>query len=169
MTMIVDDSIDVWAEDLPHLCVTRRFVGDKLDDGLMLLSGQLEHAHRAFYQDAPAVGYSYEATMARAPPSLPSILSDARGQLLTGCKIALTGVVTDQREDSAEFQPLCVLIRLYGGEYTLKVEEATHLVARRKEGWQRSPKINKALNRLQVRVAERAAPLLNGSRPGAEN
>ncbi len=153
MTLIVDDSIDVWAEDLPNLCLTRRFVGDKLDDGLQLLSWQLGLAHRAFYQDAPPEGYSYEASMARAPPSVHKVLGETRGQLLAGCTIALTGVVTDQREEHAEFQPLCVLIRLYGGEYTLNVDAATHLVARRKEGWQRSPKINRALNRLQVRAS----------------
>eukprot|EP00900_Chrysochromulina_parva_P008121 jgi/Chrpa1/1730/Chrysochromulina_OHIO_Genome00002146-RA len=149
MTLVVDDSIDVWAEDLPNLCLTRRFVGDKLDDGLQLLSWQLKLAHRAFYQDVPPEGYSYEATMARAPPSLPNVLRETRGTLLSGCTIALTGVVSDQREEHAEVQPLCVLIRLYGGEYTLNVDAATHLVARRKDGWQRSPKISRALNRIQ--------------------
>lgn len=153
MTLVVDDSIDVWAEDLPNLCLTRRFVGDKLDDGLQLLSWQLKLAHRAFYQDVPPEGYSYEATMARAPPSLPNVLRETRGTLLSGCTIALTGVVSDQREEHAEVQPLCVLIRLYGGEYTLNVDAATHLVARRKDGWQRSPKISRALNRIQVRAA----------------
>lgn len=152
MTLVVDDSIDVWAEDLPNLCLTRRFVGDKLDDGLQLLSWQLKLAHRAFYQDVPPEGYSYEATMARAPPSLPNVLRETRGTLLSGCTIALTGVVSDQREEHAEVQPLCVLIRLYGGEYTLNVDAATHLVARRKDGWQRSPKISRALNRMQVRA-----------------
>lgn len=157
MTLVVDDSIDVWAEDLPNLCLTRRFVGDQLDDGLQQLSWQLGLAHRTFYSEPPSEGFSYESSMAHAPPSVPGVLSDTRGQLLAGCTIALTGVVTDQREDHAEFQPLCVLIRLYGGEYTLNVDAATHLVARRKDGWQRSPKINRALNRLQVCNADRTS------------
>ena len=43
MTLIVDDSIDVWGDDLPNLCLTRRFVGDKLDDGLQLCGHGKSH------------------------------------------------------------------------------------------------------------------------------
>ena len=161
MSLIVDDSIDVWVEDLPNLCLTRRFVGDMHDDGLMLLSGQLDLAHRAFFADAPAEGYSYDAAASgspRAAPSMHGVLAGQRGKLLAGCRIALTGVVSEQRDES-DIQPLCVLIRLYGGEHTLSVDAATHLVARRKEGWEKSPKISRALNRIQVRPPGVAVPL----------
>ena len=60
MTLIVDDSIDVWGDDLPNLCLTRRFVGDKLDDGLQLLSWQITQAHQAFFEGAPINGFSYD-------------------------------------------------------------------------------------------------------------
>jgi len=153
MTLVVDDSIDVWADDLSNLCLTRRFVGDKLDDGLQMLSGQLSSLHRAYFASAPSEGWSFEAAASgtpRAAPSVQSVLYEQRGKLLAGCTIALTGVVTDQREDSLEQQPLCILIKQYGGELTLSVDAATHLVARRKEGWQKSPKINRALQRQQA-------------------
>ena len=154
MTLIVDDSIDVWGDDLPNLCLTRRFVGDKLDDGLQLLSWQITQAHQAFFEGAPSNGFSYDepATggIPRAPPSVHAVLAEQRGHLLAGCVIALTGVVADLSEESVERQPLCTLIRLYGGEVTLSIDAATHLCARRKDGWQRSPKIRRALERIQV-------------------
>ena len=171
MALIVDDTVDVWPYDLSNLCITRRFVGDQLDDGLQLLSWQLSEAHRAFYAAAPAEGYSLVADAAvaaadpdaapspRAPPSIYSVLADARGQLLRGCVIALTGVVNGLgHEDGLEALPLGVLIRLYGGETTTSLDAATHLVARRKDGWQNSPKIKRALARLQARPAS-LAPL----------
>jgi len=153
MALVVDDSIDVWAEDLSNLCLTRRFIGDKLDDGLQLLSGQLSSLHRAFFADAPVEGWSFDVAAAgspRAAPSVQAVLREQRGGLLAGCTIALTGVVTDQREESLEQQPLCALIRHYGGELTLSVDAATHLVARRKDGWQKSAKIIRALQRQQA-------------------
>ena len=160
MCLIVDDTVDVWANDLANLCITRRFVGDQLDDGLQLLSWQLETAHRAFYADSPSEGYSFRAANApRAPPSVFSVLADARGQLLAGCTIALTGVVNGLgHEDGLEQVPLAVLIRLYGGTLTTSLDTATHLVARRKDGWQNSPKIRKALARLQARDTPPAPP-----------
>ena len=158
MSLIVDDTVDVWANDLANLCITRRFVGDQLDDGLQLLSWQLEAAHRAFFADSPAEGYSYSPALA-APPSVFSVLADARGQLLAGCSIALTGVVNGLgHEDGLEQVPLAVLIKLYGGALTTSLEHATHLVARRKDGWQNSPKIRKALARVQARDPCCAAP-----------
>lgn len=155
MTLIVDDTVDVWANDLANLCVTRRFVGDQLDDGLMLLSYQLSTAHRNFYKDAPEEGYSFNApkNSPRYPPSAFTTLADARGQLLVGCTICLTGVVNNlSAEDSLDDVPLAILIKLYGGELTTSIDAATHLVAKRKDGWQSSPKIRKGLKRLQVRT-----------------
>jgi len=152
MALIVDDTVDVWAHDLANLCVTRRFVGDLLDDGLQLLSWQLDMSHKAFYAGAPPEGFSFAADVAspRAPPTVFSVLADSRGQLLSGCVIALTGVVNGLGvEDTLEDVPLGVLIRLYGGETTMNVDHATHLVARRKDGWKASPKIRRALARLQ--------------------
>ena len=155
MTLIVDDTVDVWANDLANLCVTRRFVGDQLDDGLMLLSYQLSTAHRNFYKEAPEEGYSFNApkNSPRYPPSAFTTLADARGQLLVGCTICLTGVVNNlSAEDSLDDVPLAILIKLYGGELTTSIDAATHLVAKRKDGWQSSPKIRKGLKRLQVRT-----------------
>ena len=68
--------------------------------------------------------------------------------------------------------PLAGLIQLYGGELCLSVDQATHLVARRKEGWKSSPKIKKALVRLQVGAARpprrnRPAPLCSCARSHA--
>ena len=155
MALIVDDTVDVWANDLANFCPTRRFVGDPLDDGLQLLSWQLATAHRMFYADAPPEGYSLAAALAgtpRAPPSVFSVLADARGQLLAGSTIALTGVVNGLgHEDGLEQVPLGVLIQLFGGQLTTSLDGATHLVARRKDGWRDSPKIRKALRRLQAR------------------
>jgi len=85
MAVVVDDSIDVWREALPNLCLTRRFVGDPMDDGLQLLSWQLQQLHRSYYQavDGAAPG--------SAKPSVPSVLKEQRGALLAGCVIAFTG------------------------------------------------------------------------------
>ena len=152
MALIVDDSVDVWGGDLANLCLTRRFVGDKLDDGLQLLSWQLSQAHQAFFAFSPPEGYSLEAPAGspRAPPTIFSIISQQRGEVLKGCRIALTGIVTDLSEETLEGVPLGALIQLYGGEIVLNVDQATHLVARRKDGWKSSPKIRKAFRRLQV-------------------
>ena len=163
MAIIVDDTVDVWTNDLANLCLTRRFVGDQLDDGLQLLSWQLDMAHRAFFASAPSEGYSFDPAALdtpRAPPSVFSVLADTRGQLLAGCTIALTGVVNGLgHEEGLENVPLGVLIRLYGGQTTMHVEQATHLVARRKDGWKASPKIRRALARLQARsIAHCRAP-----------
>ena len=159
MALIVDDSVDVWGGDLGNLCLTRRFVGDKLDDGLQLLSWQLSQAHAAFYANAPAEGYSLEAPSGspRAPPTIFSVLGQARGSLLAGCKVCLTGIVTDLSEETLEGVPLGGLIQQFGGEMVLNVEHATHLVARRKDGWKASPKIRKAFARQQVHATAAAA------------
>lgn len=138
MAVIVDDSIDVWRESLPNLCLTRRFVGDPMDDGLMLLSQQLQQLHHGFFA----------ARDAGAPaPSLPDVLSDMRSSLLEGCIIAFTGLVADQSAKTLESQPLCTLVRLYGAQVTLEVDDATHLVARKKEGWKSASKIRRAMER----------------------
>lgn len=157
MALIVDDSVDVWGGDLANLCLTRRFVGDKLDDGLQLLAQQLSQVHSSFFKGAPAEGYSLEAPEGspRCAPSVFSVLASSRGRVLSGCRIALTGIVADLSEAALEVEgvPLAGLIQLYGGELCLSVDQATHLVARRKEGWKASPKIKKALVRLQVGAA----------------
>merc|ERR1719240_1083634 len=72
-----------------------------------------------------------------------------RGWLLSGCVIAFTGVVAEAEEATFASQPLCALVRLYGGEVTLSVDEATHLVACKKEGWKHSTKIRRAHQRCQ--------------------
>ena len=33
MAIVIDDTIDVWRDSLPNLLLTRRFVGDPMDDG----------------------------------------------------------------------------------------------------------------------------------------
>tara|TARA_B110001452_G_scaffold266756_1_gene274478 strand:- start:1138 stop:2496 length:1359 start_codon:yes stop_codon:yes gene_type:complete len=140
MAVIVDDSIDVWRESLPNLCLTRRFVGDPMDDGLMLLSQQLQQLHHGFFA-------ARDAGAAAPPPSLPEVLSELRSSLLEGCIIAFTGLVADQSEETLASQPLCTLVRLYGAQVTLEVDDATHLVARKKEGWKSSSKIRRAMQR----------------------
>lgn len=153
MALIVDDCIDVWRDDLPNLCLTRRFVGNAADDGLQTLSWQLQEAHAQFFGNAPEAGFSLESSdTARVPPSLPAVVGSSRSDILAGCTIALTGVVSSETDAAfpLEQQPLCVLIKLYGGELTTNVEVATHLVARKKDGWKNSPKIRRALERVQA-------------------
>ena len=154
MALIIDDSIDVWQSDLGNLCFTRRFVGDPDDDGLQRLSGQLATAHRAFYQAAPDEGFSYDDACAgtpRASPSVLGVLSEQRGQVLAGCRICLTGIVADLNEEKLDEGgvPLGTLLQLYGGQIVLSLEDATHLVARKKDGWRSSAKIRKSLQRLE--------------------
>ena len=162
MALIVDDSVDVWGGDLGNLCLTRRFVGDKSDDGLQLLGGQLMQVHSQFFKGAPSEGYSLEAPSGspRCPPNVFSVLSGSRGDVFRGCRIALTGIVSDLSEETlaVEGVPLAGLIQLYGGELCLSVDQATHLVARRKEGWKSSPKVKKALNRIKVGALSRTLP-----------
>ena len=52
MALIVDDTVDVWQDDLANLCLIRRFVGDPKDDGLMRLAWQLQLVHRNFFAEA---------------------------------------------------------------------------------------------------------------------
>ena len=77
------------------------------------------------------------------------MLQQIRGSLLSGCHIALTGVAQVD-EETLDHHPLVALVRLYGAQLTLSVDSATHLVARKKDGWHNSSKIRKALARSQV-------------------
>lgn len=156
MSVIIDDTIDVWRDSLPNLLLTRRFVGDPMDDGLQLLCLKLMELHAGYYaalrpDDSPTLTTS-------------EVLNDLRGTLLEGCVIAFTGLVADQSEEVLANQPLCALVRLYGAEVTLDVDDATHLVARKKEGWKSATKIRRALQRQEVQPpaaspASSAAPV----------
>lgn len=162
MALIIDDSIDVWQQDLPNLCFTRRFVGDEDDEGLQLLSWQLATAHKAFFEGAPSDGFSYSSAAQgspRAARSMRDVLSDQRGSVLAGCRIALTGIVADLNEEKLESGdvPLGTLLQLYGGSIVLDVKDATHLVARKKDGWRTSAKIKKGLQRIAEAGGSEAA------------
>uniref|UniRef100_A0A7S3BWC3 protein-serine/threonine phosphatase n=1 Tax=Haptolina ericina TaxID=156174 RepID=A0A7S3BWC3_9EUKA len=146
MALIVDDTIDVWQDDLANLFLIRRFVGDASDDGLQRLSWQLQHVHQAYFA---RVGKFSLDDAVYEPPDVREVLQSIRGSLLQGCHLALTGVVPDQSEDTLDQQPLCVLLKLYGAQLTLDITEATHLVARKKDGWTKSTKIRRALQRCQ--------------------
>lgn len=88
MALVVDDTPDVWVDDLANLCLVRRFVGDLHDDGLMQLSGNLTDIHSRFY---PAgTSYSFDDTHCN-PPDVRDVLHQLRGSELLGCKMALTG------------------------------------------------------------------------------
>ena len=148
MALIVDDTVDVWQEDLANLCIIRRFVGDSSDDGLQRLSWQLQEVHREYYSTLDEFRLDDQAEY--LPPDVRTVLQSIRGSLLEGCHIALTGVVPDQSEETLDQQPLCSLIRLYGAQLTMDVATSTHLVARKKDGWMNSSKIRRALQRCQV-------------------
>jgi len=151
MTLIVDDMVDNWRDDLANLCLTRKFVGDASDDGLQLLSSQLHDVHMKFY--SPSTGKSAACSLEdpqRQPPDVRVVLSEFRGKLLKDCQVALTGVVSDQTEESLASQPLCELIRRCGGQVTLNVDDSTHLVARKADGWSTSGKIRRAVQRAKT-------------------
>jgi len=148
MALIVDDTVDVWQDDLANLCIIRRFIGDRLDDGLQRLSWQLQEVHRTYFADVAK--FSLDDPEDHVPPDVREVLQRIRGSLLADTRIALTGVVPDQSENTLDRQPLCALLRLYGAQLTLSSTEATHLVARKKDGWTNSSKIRKALQRRQA-------------------
>jgi len=149
MAVIIDDTIDVWRDSLPNLLLTRRFVGDPMDDGLQLLCFKLMELHSGYYAGSDAPAWS-------PTRSTSAVLSGLRATLLEGCVIAFTGLVADQSEETLANQPLCSLVRLYGGVVTLDVDEATHLVARKKEGWKSATKIRRALQRQETDASFRA-------------
>uniref|UniRef100_A0A7S4ICT8 protein-serine/threonine phosphatase n=1 Tax=Prymnesium polylepis TaxID=72548 RepID=A0A7S4ICT8_9EUKA len=146
MALIVDDTPDVWADDLANLCLIRRFIGDPKDDSLMRLAFQIQRVHRTYFEGAGT--FSLDGPES-APPDVRTVLLSIRGALLSGCSIALTGVAQVD-EETLDYHPLCTLVRLYGGQLTLSVDAATHLVARKKDGWQHSGKIRRALARRQT-------------------
>jgi hypothetical protein len=168
MALIVDDSPDVWRSDLRNLCLTRRFVGDMFDDGLQLLASQLQTVHGSFYASAAdAAAWGFDDPQ-RRPPDVRDILGQIRGGELRGCRVAFTGVIPEQAEQTLSAQPLCVLVRLYGGDVTTSVDECSHLVARKKAGWKNSQKIRRASQRCQVpppRPAARAVPPSDAAPP----
>lgn len=63
------------------------------------------------------------------------------------------GILTDQTQETLQNNALAVLIKIFGGALTMDVEEATHLVARQKPGWEKSGKIKRAMERQQVTAA----------------
>ncbi|KAL3928810.1 MAG: hypothetical protein SGPRY_002231 [Prymnesium sp.] len=143
---MVDDTVDVWEDDLPNLCLIRRFVGDPKDDGLMRLAWQIDLVHRSYYAE---LAQCEGDVGVRTRPDVRSVLKGIRGDLLAGCNIALTGVAQVD-EETLDSHPLCSLVRLFGADLTLSVDTATHLVARKKDGWHNSGKIRRALQRRQV-------------------
>jgi hypothetical protein len=150
MTVIVDDTPDVWQADLHNLCLVRRFQGDTGDDGLMQLSSQLHSLYSRFYvAEDPGLNpaeWSLDDPSFR-PPDTRSLLAGMRGTALSGCRIAFTGILTNLTEDLSEI-PLCVLVSLCGGEVSAGVEKGTtHLVARQTAGWEQSAKIRQAARR----------------------
>ena len=152
MALIVDDSVDVWRDDLRNLCLCRRFVGDPSDDGLQCLSWQLQLIHSSFYaavRDSHK-SFSLEDAECPRPPDVRDVLATHRGKLLANCKICLTGVLPEQTDDELARQPLCMLVRLYGGTVSLSMDACTHLVARKKDGWLRSSKIQRAIQMSEV-------------------
>jgi len=154
MALIVDDSPDVWSRDLANLCLVRRFVGDAADDGLQQLCSKLLDIHRLYYDSLDSLGgdaasFSLDAS-SPPPPDIRNVLGGMRGDALRGCSIALTGVVAEQTQETLAQQPLAILVRLLGGTVTTGLDEATHLVARQKDGWKQSQKIRRAAQRSQV-------------------
>ena len=73
MALVVDDMMDYWTEDMPNFILTRRFVGDHADDGLMLLYGQLKAVHEAYFKAAAAAATD-------EPPAVPRVLAEMRGK-----------------------------------------------------------------------------------------
>ena len=74
-------------------------------------------------------------------------------RILKDARCTCAGVLTDQTQETLEGNALGVSIRIFGGALTVKVDEATHLVARQKSGWKNSSKIRHAALRQQVAVA----------------
>eukprot|EP00316_Scyphosphaera_apsteinii_P008842 CAMPEP_0119345020 /NCGR_PEP_ID=MMETSP1333-20130426/107270_1 /TAXON_ID=418940 /ORGANISM="Scyphosphaera apsteinii, Strain RCC1455" /LENGTH=461 /DNA_ID=CAMNT_0007357473 /DNA_START=48 /DNA_END=1433 /DNA_ORIENTATION=- len=147
MALIADDSAEVWGNDLENLCLVRRFVGDAADTGLQQLSSQLQRVHAQFYSDTAAAA-NWNLDDPEYPHSdVRHILARMRGTELSGCRIALTGLFGEQTEEIFGQQPLCMLLRLYGGTVCTSVDEASHLVARQKSGWRQSFKIRRAAQR----------------------
>eukprot|EP00967_Tisochrysis_lutea_P141504 scaffold260053_cov28-Tisochrysis_lutea.AAC.2 len=150
MTLIVDDTPDVWHSELQSLCLVRRFQGDAGDDGLMQLSSQLQSIHARFYPPSDVPGqeppvWSLDDPL-RQPPDIRTLLAARRGTCLSGCRLAFTGVLPSQTSDMSEIA-LCVLVTMCGGEVTASLDEATHLVARQTTGWEQSAKIRQAARR----------------------
>lgn len=155
MALIVDDSVDVWRDDLRNLCLCRRFVGDPSDDGLQCLSWQLQLIHSSFYAAVRDLheSFSLEDAECPRPPDVRDVLATHRGKLLANCKICLTGVLPEQTDGELARQPLCMLVRLYGGTVSLSMDTCTHLVARKKDGWLRSSKIQRAIQMSETDAA----------------
>jgi len=149
MSVIIDDSFDVWSDDLANVVPTRRFTGNMQDEGLRLLQSQLEVLHTKYFTQFN-VARPQDISSPESIPDIRSTLSSLRGRVLEGCNIAVTGIISDQTEQTLETQPLCMLVRMYGGSVTLSVDACTHLVARKKEGWQRSTKLKRAIQRQEA-------------------
>ena len=129
MALVVDDMMDYWTEDMPNFILTRRFVGDHADDGLMLLYGQLNRP-RGLKVPPPPPPTSRRRCRACSPRcAAPSSAAADR----------VRGVVLDQTEETLVCSR-CATRPLFGGDVTLDVDRATHLVARQKEGGAAPPK-----------------------------
>jgi len=150
MALIVDDSPDVWSSDLANLCLVRRFVGDSKDDGLQQLYSKLHDIHGRYFAVHDGSSEFDLDQPSPQPPDIRHILREARRNALRGCKIALTGVVAEQTAETLAQQPLSILVRDYGGAVTMGMDEATHLVARQKDGWKHSQKIRRAAQLCQA-------------------
>ena len=103
MTLVVDDSADVWGDNLQNLCLVRRFVGDAADDGLSQLSTHLRNVHNLYYSPRLAT-----SSLAVAHQTFETYSQGYGGAFLTGAPLRSLEV---RSSNAATCMYVCICVR----------------------------------------------------------
>ncbi len=135
-TLIVDDTPDVWQNEVANLCLVGRYQGEATDRGLMQLMALLQRTH-----------YEYVERLGRGKTDVREVVATLRGGVFRDCTLCLTGLVSESEA------ALLQLVESLGGQLTKDVDKATHVIAKRKKGWKSSDKIRMAAAKMEAGAA----------------
>jgi hypothetical protein len=145
MTLVVDDTSEVWAQDWRSLLLVPRWVGEPTDDSLVRIGDHLAAVHAAAF--APGARTALDAM-----PDVRDVLAASRPRIFAGCVFAFSGVFP--RGVALGEQVVCRLVAELGGAVEDELSErTTHLIFRR-------PRTEKIQRAVAMARAARGAPAI---------
>lgn len=133
MSLVVDDTAEVWSHDWRSLLPVPRWTGEPTDDALLHVAEHVRRVHARVYGATAAAAPV-------APPDARDVLAAVRPQFLAGCVFSFSGLFP--RGTALDEHVVCRLVRACGGEVEDELSaRTTHLIFRR----ERTEKIQRAM------------------------